>query len=172
MRLLSELDSADALLAAARTMRTLGYDRLEAYSPFPVPGLEAALSLERSRIPWVALPIGGLAGAGAYALQYWLSGVLFPLNVGARPLHSAPAFVPIAFETTVLFAALATVVALFVKCGLPSPWHPMFEIEGFERASIDRFFLVVEATDPRSEIALGARALRDLGAVRVLVLEG
>jgi hypothetical protein len=170
--LLAELESPEALLAAARALRSLGYARLEAYSPYPVPGLEQALALPRSRIPWLALPLGALGGAVAYAGQYWLNGVLYPLNVGARPRHAAPALVPITFETTVLVAATATVIALFRACGLPRLWHPLFEIEGFERASIDRFFLIVDAADPRFEPSRCAKALEGLGASRVVVLEG
>jgi hypothetical protein len=171
MQLLAEFDDPDRLLEAVRAMRTIGYETLETYTPYPVPGLEEALAIPRSRIPVFAFVAGGLAGATGYFVQYLMNGVLYPLNVGSRPLHSAPANVPITFESTVLFASLTAFVALLVKCRLPSVWYPLFEVEGFERATVDRFFLTIAAHDVRFDPARGRRELEDLGAIRVVLVE-
>jgi hypothetical protein len=140
--LLVEFASDVQLLAAARHMRALGYGDLEAYSPFPVAGIDEALGAPRSRIP-LAVLIGGLTGlAASYAIE-WGATVAYPLRVGGFPLNSLPAFIPIMFETTILAGALTAFCAVFVRSGLLQWWHPLDEIEGFERSVIDRFFLTV-----------------------------
>ena len=165
--LLAEFETPEAVLAAARHLREKGFTRLAAYTPFPVEGLEDALALPRSRIPATVL-LSGLAGGGlAFGFQYWANGIDYPLDVGGRPLFSWPAFVPIAFELAVLGAALGAVLGLLAAAGLPRLWHPVFEVEGFERATIDRFFLGVDEADPRYAPRPLADLLRASGAVRV-----
>jgi hypothetical protein len=146
--LMAEFDEPTALVHAVRAARAAGYECLDAYTPFPVEELTAALDMHHNRLPLLVL-IGGIAGGIAgYALQYWTSVIDYPLNVGGKPLHSWPAFVPPTFETTILGAALAAVLGMLALNGLPMPYHPVFNVPRFALSSRDRFFLCIEATDP------------------------
>jgi hypothetical protein len=137
------------LLEAARRTYTEGYRRLDAYSPFPVHGLAEAIGFQRTRLPLIVL-LGGIAGGvGGYLLQYWISAIDYPLNVGGRPLHSWPAFIPVTFELTILVAALAAVLGMLALNGLPMPHHSVFNVPAFELATRNRFFLCIEATDAK-----------------------
>lgn len=138
-----EVDSADAVVAAAERLRAMGYTALEAFTPFPIPELDEALRLGRSKLPWLALAGGVSGGAGALFLQWWTNGYDYPLDVGGRPPNSIPTDVPIAFEMTVLFTALTAFAAALVLSGLPRLHHRVFEIDGFERTTVDRFWIVV-----------------------------
>jgi hypothetical protein len=147
--LMAEFASPEALLAAARRAYAEGYRRMDAYSPFPVDGLAEAIGFRRNLLPLIVL-IGGIAGAaGGFYLQYWISVVDYPLNIGGRPLNSWPSFIPVTFELTILLAALAAVLGLLALNGLPMPYHPVFNVERFELASRNRFFLCIESRDPR-----------------------
>jgi len=146
--LMAEFDNPTALVQAARAAREKGYRRLDAYSPFPIEDLSDALDLHRNRLPLIVL-LGGLAGlAGGYLLQYYVTVWNFPINVGGRPLHSWPSYIVITFETTILVAALSTVLGLLALCGLPMPYHPVFNAPRFALASRNRFFLCIESRDP------------------------
>lgn len=135
------------LLAVLHRARAAGYTRIEAYTPFPVAGLDEALPRASTPIGWIVF-FAGVAGASvAYALQYWATHD-YPVNVGGRPLHSWPAFVPVTFELTVLAAAIVGVLALGWLCRLPQLYHPVFTVPGFERASQDRLFLLIRDDDP------------------------
>ncbi len=165
--LLAEYEGSHALVAAARAVREAGYRRIDAYSPFPVEGLAAALALGRTWMPQIVLG-GGLAGCAlGWLLQGWVSAVDYPVNVGGRPPFSWPSFVPIAFETTILLAVLAAVLGLFALSGLPKPYHPLFHVPAFDRATRDRFFLAVKADDPRFDLEGTRRTLESTGAVAV-----
>jgi Protein of unknown function (DUF3341) len=147
--LLAEFETAEQILVAVRRARQEGYRNMDAYTPYPVEGLSEELGLTRSRVPFVVL-VGGLVGAaGGFFMQYWAEAVDYPLNVGGRPYNSWPAFIPITFELMVLVAALAALLGMFYLNGLPMPYHPVFHLPRFARASQDRFFLCIEATDPR-----------------------
>jgi hypothetical protein len=146
--LLAEFDNPQALLEAVRQTHAAGYRHLDAYSPFPVEGLADALGFRRTRMPLVIF-VGGLTGCLAgYLMQYWCNAVDYPINVGGRPLNSWPMFLPVTFELTVLFAALAGVFGLLALCGLPMPYHPLFNVPDFAGATRDRFFLCIEQADP------------------------
>jgi hypothetical protein len=146
--ILARFASPEELLAALERARAAGYTRLEAYTPFPVDGLAEALPRAGTPIGWVVFGAGLFGGTGAYALQYWATHD-YPLNIGGRPLHSWPAFIPVTFELTVLTAAIVGVLALGWLCRLPRLHHPVFEAPGFERASQDRYFLLIRDDDPR-----------------------
>ncbi|MFC5550377.1 DUF3341 domain-containing protein [Massilia aerilata] len=146
--LLAEFPSAEALCAAARQARENGYTRAEAYSPFPIEGLDEALGSNSDRTAPAALAGGLLGGAGTYFLQWYAAVVDYPINAGGRPLHSWPAFIPATFEITILGAAVAAVLVMLVQNGLPRLHHPLFEVEEFELASRNRFFLCLPAHDP------------------------
>lgn len=150
--LMAEFDGPDDLLEAARRAYEEGYRRLDAYSPFPVPGLAEAIGFRRTRLPLIVLFGGLVGGLGGYYLQYWISAIDYPLNVGGRPLHSWPAFIPVTFELTVLVAALAAVLGMLALNGLPMPHHPVFNVPAFELATRNRFFLCIEATDPQFDV--------------------
>lgn len=170
--LLAEFPSAAALLAAVTRLRELGYSAIETYTPFSVPGLDEQLGPSSSRLPKFVFG-GGLLGAIlGYGVQWYANVWVYPMNVGGRPVHSVPAFVPATFEATVLGAALVAFVGLLVALGLPAPWHPVFEIEGFERASIDRFWLAIDMADPLYHRDQTEEALRALGPLRIVLLTG
>jgi hypothetical protein len=146
--LLAEFPSADALCAAARHVRANGYTRVEAYSPFAIAGLDDIVGADKGWIAPLTL-LGGIAGgAGTYFLQWYAAVVDYPINIGGRPLHSWPAFIPATFEITILGAAVAAVLAMLVLNGLPQLYHPLFELDEFELASRNRFFLCLPARDP------------------------
>jgi hypothetical protein len=146
--LLAEFEDANSLVAAARHAREAGYRCMDAYSPLPIEELHEALRIHDRRLPLIVL-LGGIAGAlGGYGLQYWASVVAYPLNVGGKPLHSWPAFIPVAFETTILVAALSAVLGMLALNGLPQPYHPVFNVPRFALASRNRFFLCIESRDP------------------------
>jgi len=146
--LMAEFENPTALAEAARHVHESGYRRVEAYSPFPIEEVNEALGLHHNRLPLIVL-LGGIAGGlTGYLMQYYIAVWDFPINVGGRPLHSWPSFIVITFELTILFAALSTVLGLLGLCGLPMPYHPVFNVPRFALASRDRFFLCIEARDP------------------------
>jgi hypothetical protein len=151
--LMAEYEDASVLAAATRQAREAGYRKLEAYTPFPVHEVIDAIGIKRTWVPTLVL-IGGLVGlVGGYLLQYWTQVIDYPLNVGGRPLHSWPLFIPVTFETTILLAAFAAVFGMLAMNGLPMPYHPVFNVPRFALASRDRFFLVIEAEDDKFDYA-------------------
>jgi hypothetical protein len=158
--LLAEFRNAEALCAAARAVRVQGYTRAEGYAPFPVDGLAETLGMRRGGIAPAALAGGLLGGGAVYFMQWYAAVVDYPLNYGGRPLHSWPAFIPATFEVAILGAAFAAVLAMLWLNGLPRLHHPLFEVEEFELASRNRFYLYLPARDP-AFAAAKARALLD-----------
>jgi hypothetical protein len=162
--LLAEFRTPGALVKAAHAVHDGGYTKVEAYTPYPMEEVIEALHLHHSHVPRVVLA-GGIAGlAGGWGLQYWASVIEYPMNIGGRPFNAWPAFVVPAFETTVLFAALAAVVGMLALNGLPQPYHPVFNSPAFSAASRDRFFICVEARDPKFDREATRRFLEGLGA--------
>jgi hypothetical protein len=165
--LMAEFESVGALVAATRETRARGYRRLDAYSPFPVEELVHALGHTHSRLPLLVL-IGGVVGAAVgYGLQYWASVIAYPLNVGGRPLHSWPMFIPVTFEMTILFAALTAVLGMLAINGLPKPHHPVFNVPRFSAASTDRYFLCIESGDPLFDRTQTRELLESFGPTEV-----
>jgi hypothetical protein len=151
--LLAEFATADRLLAAAQHARHAGFSLAEAYSPFPVEGLAEAVGLRRNRVPLVTL-LGGIAGGAATYFLLWYSAVVdYPINVGGRPLHSWPSFIPPTFEITILGAAFAAVIGMLMMNGLPRLRHPLFDVPEFDLATRNRFFLFLPAADPAYDAA-------------------
>jgi hypothetical protein len=145
---MGQFKSIDALIAAIEKVREEGYTKIDAFTPFPSHDVIHALRLPPSPLPWIVLA-GGIFGAlFGYGLQYWTGVVDYPLNVGGRPLHAWPYFVPITFECTILFAVLSAVLGMFALNRLPAPYHPVFNAPNFALASRDAFFLCVEVNDP------------------------
>jgi hypothetical protein len=145
---MAEFDSPTALVNAARAAREKGYRKLDAYTPFPIEELSDALHLHKNKLPLIVLIGGIIGGLTGYLLQYYISVIYYPINVGGRPLHSWPAYIIITFELTILFAALSAVLGLLGLCGLPMPYHPTFNVPRFALASRNRFFLCIESEDP------------------------
>lgn len=160
--LLAEFATADALLAAAEAARKAGYTRIEAYAPFHVDGLAEAVGFPRNRVALVTLLGALLGGLLGYGMQWYSAVVDYPLNVGGRPLHSWPMFVPVTFETTILGGALAAFAAVIVGNRLPDLAHPVFEAPDFDLAMRNRFFLCLRADDPRFDAGEAAAWLDGL----------
>ncbi|HLK36911.1 MAG TPA: DUF3341 domain-containing protein [Polyangiaceae bacterium] len=165
----AEFDSADALERAYERLRDVGYTRLEAWSPYAVKGI--VKRLPPSFVPWLMLLAGLAGGALGYLVQWWCNGINFPIDVGGRPLHSAPAFIPITFESAVLASSVTGFFVMLGLCGLPRLHHPVFEVDGFERASVDRFWIGVDDADPRFDADLPEQ-LASMGALRCARLPG
>ena len=156
-----------ALLAAARRAREAGYRLVDAYTPFAVEGLPEALGFRRTWIPFLVLCAGFGGAAGGYFMEWFALAIWYPLNVGGRPLNSWPMFIPITFELSVLVGGLTAVIGMLGLNGLPLPYHPLFNVPRFARASQDGFFLGVDARDRRFDRRATAEFLRDLGAREV-----
>jgi hypothetical protein len=145
---IAEFESPTELVSAARAAREKGYRKLDAYSPFPIEELNDALDLHHNKLPLIVLAGGIVGGILGYLLQYYVTVIYFPINVAGRPLHSWPSYIVITFEMTILFAAISAVLGLLALCGLPMPYHPVFNVPRFALASRNRFFLCIQARDP------------------------
>jgi hypothetical protein len=168
----AEFKTEHELVHAVEKTREAGYRRIEAYTPFPVEGLSEALALKRNNVPLITL-IGGLTGGlGGFFFQYWVCVIAYPLNIAGRPLNSWPAFIPVTFELTVLGAALSAVFGMLALNGLPRPHHPLFNVHRFvKHATSDRFFLCIEARDPKFHLSDAAHFLKGLNASHVNEVE-
>ena len=166
--LLAEFDSPTALVSAAHQAREAGYRRMDGYSPFPIEELADALGFEKTSVPLVVLIGGILGGSLGYLMQYWISAINYPLNIGGRPLNSTVAFIVVTFEMTILGAALFAVLGMLALNGLPEPYHPVFNVERFAFATRDRFFLCIEARDPRFDRAATQKFLEGLKPKQVM----
>ena len=145
---LAEFANLESLIEAVKAVRAAGYTRFEAYTPFPNEELNEAIGYRGSRLPLFVF-LGGLFGAiVGYGLQYYCAAIEYPLNIGGRPLNSWPMFIPVTFECTILAAALTAVFGMLALNGLPMPYHPLFHVPRFARASRDLFFLCLQARDP------------------------
>jgi hypothetical protein len=163
--IMAEFDNPSDLLAATERAYRAGYRKMDAYSPYPIEELADALGFHKTRVPMIVLVGAILGGLSGYLLQYWVSAVSYPINVGGRPFQSWPAFIIVTFEMTILFGGISAVVGMLALNGLPSPYHPVFNNPRFTAASRDRFFLCIEAADPKFDristgtFLMGAKAV-------------
>lgn len=165
--ILAEFSTSEELVEAAARVREAGYREMECYSPLPVEGLADAIGFKRTGIPLVVLCGGILGAVVGYGMQYWVSVFAYPVNIGGRPYHSWPSFIPVTFETTVLFAVIAAVLGMLAMNGLPRPHHPLFAIPSFARASQDRFFLCILSRDKQFDSQRTREMLERLGPLEV-----
>jgi hypothetical protein len=172
--LLAEFWTPEEILKATRVARQAGYQDVDAYTPYTVEGLAEELGMRRSRIPSLVL-IGGLVGAGVgFFMQYYTMAVDYPYNSGGRPYNSWPAFIPVTFEMLILVASLAAFLGMLLINGLPHPNHPLFNVAEFARASQDRYFLCIEASDENFDLHETAQFLGTLephGPIIVVPIE-
>lgn len=169
---LAEFDSPTSLFRAAERVRDAGFEKWDTHSPFPIHGLERAMGLKRSLVPLVVLALGLGGAAAGMGLQWWVATRAYPLVVSGKPFFSWPAFVPIMFECGVLGGAAGAVLGFLGLSRLPQHWHPLFHSKRFERATDDRFFISIEAADPRFDRGETVRLLERAGATAVELVEG
>jgi hypothetical protein len=169
---IAEFRDPDALIKGIERTREAGYQIIEAYTPYPIDEVWEAIGHPKSKVPLLVLVGGLIGGTGGYLLQYWASAVTYPLNIGGRPFHSWPAFIPVTFECTVLVAGLFAVLGMLVLNGLPMPYHPVFTVPRFALATRDRYFLMILARDPKFETHAATELLSSLdGASHVTEVE-
>lgn len=167
----AEFDDTDKLIEAARAARLQGYTRMDSYTPMPVEGLSDAIGYRNKQMPALMFCGGLLGSTTGYFIQWFSLGTSYALNHGGRPYHSWPNFIVITFECTVLFTALTGVIGMLALNGLPTLYHPMFNLDGFERHSQDRFFFSIEARDRNFDLDKTLAFMRSLGALRVEIVE-
>jgi hypothetical protein len=160
---IAEFTDPQELLTAANAAREAGYTELDAYSPFPIHGLSDAIGFKHSRLSAVVLAGGIIGGLAGFFMCWYANVVWYPLNIGGKPYNSWPAWIPITFECTILFAAFAAVLGMLALNGLPMPYHPVFNVPRFDQASRDKFFLVIQARDPKFDIDVVWQFLESLG---------
>ena len=168
---LAEFSSPRALYHACEQVRDAGYRSWDAHSPFPVHGLERAMGLPPSRVGWVVFFAGITGAGGAMLMQWWMAAVDYPLVISGKPLFSWPAFVPVMFELMVLFAAFGALLSMLHFNKLPMFFHSLFRSERFERVTDDKFFISIEASDPKFDDEKTVKFLRELGAEHVELVE-
>lgn len=164
---IAEFDGDEALVAALRAAKAEGWVRMEAFGPFPVAEAEALLGARGWPVAAIALGAGLFGGALQYGMQYWMNVVDYPLNIGGRPPHALPAFLPATLIVGILWSAAATLIGMLALNRLPRLHHPVFAVPGFDRASQDRFFLMLHAEDPRFAPDAATRFLRTLSPLRI-----
>jgi hypothetical protein len=169
--ILAQFATPADLYHACERVRDAGFTRWDAHSPFPVHGLEKAMGIRRSRLPWIVLVMGLTGCALGFGLQWWVHAEAYPLVISGKPYLAWPAYIPITFEVGVLFAALGAVFGMLGLNGLPMHHHPLFKSQVFERVTDDAFFISIESWDPRFDASTTGKLLESLGARTVELLE-
>jgi hypothetical protein len=170
--LLAEYSTPDALMRAAAAVRDAGYTRWDAHTPFPVHGLDAAMGIKSTRLPFLVLGAALTGTSGGLLMQWWMNAVDYPIIISGKPFNSIPADIPVTFELTVLLASLTAFIGMLVANGLPRFHHPLFASDAFRRVTTDGFFLAIESADPRFDATATERLLHEAGATRVVPVEG
>lgn len=169
--LMAEFDDPTSLVAAAKRTYAAGYRKIDTFSPYPIEEAWEAIGQHDRRLSLIVL-CGGLLGLlTGLGLQEWVHQIAYPINIAGKPLNSWPQFVPVIFELTILFAALSGVIGMILLNGLPMPYHPVFNVARFERASRDKFFLLVESADPKFDRMQTLDFLKGLNASEVSEVE-
>jgi len=169
--LVAQFDSVEAIKDAAERVRNAGYTKIDAYTPFPVEGLDLDLGMKPTRLGWVVLIMGILGGLGGFWMQWWANTSYYAINIGGKPLNSWPNWIVIMYECTILFAGLTAGIFMIVRNGMPRPYHSIFNTPGFENAMRDRFFLCIEARDPKFDLASTRAFLEGLAPLVVSEVE-
>lgn len=164
---MAEFENPTDLVAAAQRVYSLGYRRINGYSPYPIEELSEAIGFTKTSLPLIVFIGGLIGGLSGFFMQYWIEVIDYPINVGGKPTNSWPAFIPITFEMTVLFAAFSAVLGMLILNKLPQPYHPVFNLPNFALATRDRFFLAIEANDAKFNHAEVVDLLKSLNAVAV-----
>lgn len=164
---MGEFHTPQELLLAIEKAREAGFNKLDAYTPYPIEEVWEAIGHHRSPVPLIVLLGGILGGLAGFGLQYWVSVMEYPVNIGGRPFNSWPSFIPVTFECTILGAVLAAVAGVFILNGLPEPYHPVFNVKRFALASRDRYFLCIEARDPKFDRERARTLLESVHAYEV-----
>ena len=169
--LMAEFDGPNQLVDAAKRTYAAGYRKIDTFSPYPVEQAWEAIGHHDRRLSAIVLG-GGITGLlTGWGLEEWVSQIAYPVNIAGKPLNSWPQFIPVMFELTILFAALSAVIGMIVLNGLPQPYHPAFNVARFERATRDKFFLLIESEDPKFDRAATADFLKGLNATEVNEVE-
>ena len=165
--LMAEFDEVNAAIVAAQNAYGAGYRKMDAYAPFPVEELSEAVGFHKNGVALVCL-VGGLLGCtGAFILQWWINTISYPVNIAGRPLNSWPSFIIVTFEMTILFSGLSAVFGMLALNGLPMPYHPVFNVPQFDRASKDRFFLVIFSSDKNYDAMRTRQFLESLSPISI-----
>ena len=167
--LMAEFKTPADLIAATHAVKEAGYRQMDAYTPFPIEEVIEEVAPGDTGVPRLVLLMGLMGAITGFSLQYIGNIIDYPYNIGGRPLNITnwPSMIPITFETTILFAAFTAAISMVILNGLPQPYHPVFNVPRFERASQDAFFLCIEATDPLFDRAQTSQFLRTLAPVQV-----
>jgi hypothetical protein len=169
--LVAEFDDDQALVKAGRAAREFGYSKMDAFTPFPVHGIDDAIGIPRSKLGWIVAAGGGLGLLGATLLVWWTGAVDYPLVIGGKPLFAVEFAIPPMFELTVLFSAFAAVLGMFALNGLPRYYHPVFNFSNYEKTTDDAFLLAIEASDPLFDPDESAKLMQSLGAKKTELVE-
>jgi hypothetical protein len=169
--IIAEFSSSGSIYRACKKVNSTGYKKWDSYTPFPVHGLDKAMGVKASVLPWFVLIAGCIGGISGLILTIWTSAYDYPLNIAGKPLLSIPAFIPVIFEMVILFSALTAVFGMFALNGLPRYNHPLFSNDDFKRVTDDKFFISIESVDPMFDKNKTTMLLTSLGATNVHILE-
>ncbi len=169
--LAAQFGSVEAVTYAAERVRDAGYTKTDAYTPFPVEGLDEALGMKPTRLGWLVLAAGITGGLTGFFMQWWANTTYYPLIIGGKPLNSWPNWIVIMYELTILSAAFTAGIVMILRNGLPRGYHPIFNTPGFEQASRDKFFIAIEARDPQFDLGRTTAFLESLNPERVAEVE-